>query len=61
MFLPFTLRGLTLANRVVVLSKGQVMADVPIDLPRPRRWDDLVEDDAFKALSGQVLHLVRSA
>ena len=50
-----------LANRVVVLSKGQVMADVPIDLPRPRRWDDLVEDDAFKALSGQVLHLVRSA
>ena len=50
-----------LANRVVVLSKGQVMADVAIDLPRPRRWDDLVEHDAFKALSSQVLHLVRSA
>jgi NitT/TauT family transport system ATP-binding protein len=50
-----------LANRVVVLSKGQVMADVAIDLPRPRRWDDLVEHDAFKALSGRVLHLVRSA
>jgi NitT/TauT family transport system ATP-binding protein len=50
-----------LANRVVVLSKGQVLDDVAIDLPRPRRWDDLVESDAFKALSGQVLHLVRSA
>jgi NitT/TauT family transport system ATP-binding protein len=50
-----------LANRVVVLSKGQILDDVEIDLPRPRKWDVLVESDAFKALSGRVLHLVRSA
>jgi NitT/TauT family transport system ATP-binding protein len=50
-----------LANRVVVLSKGRILDDVEIDLPRPRIWDDLVESNAFKALSGRVLHLVRSA
>ena len=50
-----------LANRVVVLSAGRILDEVAIDLPRPRRWDDLVESDAFKTLSGKVLHLVRSA
>jgi NitT/TauT family transport system ATP-binding protein len=48
-----------LANRVVVLSKGHVLAEIDIDLPRPRSWDALHEDDGFKALSGQVLQLVR--
>jgi NitT/TauT family transport system ATP-binding protein len=50
-----------LANRVVVLSKGQVMDEVQVPLPHPRRWDDLVEDDRFKSLSAQVLQRVRSA
>ena len=50
-----------LANRVVVLSKGRVLDQIKIDLPRPRIWDDLIEDDAFKKLSAQVLHMVRSA
>jgi NitT/TauT family transport system ATP-binding protein len=50
-----------LAERVVVLSKGRVLQEVPILLPRPRRWDALVEDEGFKTLSAQVLHLVRSA
>ena len=50
-----------LANRVVVLSKGAVLADVPVALPRPRAWHSLIEDDAFKSLSSQVLQLVRSA
>lgn len=50
-----------LANRVVVLSKGQVLSEVEISLERPRSWDRLVEDDQFKALSNQVLQLVRSA
>jgi NitT/TauT family transport system ATP-binding protein len=50
-----------LANRVVVLSKGRVLEEVDIPLPRPRRWDALVESDAFKALSSRVLQLVRSA
>ncbi|CAN5137368.1 ABC transporter ATP-binding protein [soil metagenome] len=50
-----------LANRVVVLSKGRVLDQIKIDLPRPRVWDDLIENDTFKKLSAQVLHMVRSA
>ena len=50
-----------LANRVVVLSKGLVLKELEVALPRPRVWDKLIEDAAFKALSGQVLQLVRSA
>lgn len=50
-----------LANRVVVLSKGRVLDQIEIDLPRPRVWDDLIEDDTFKRLSAQVLQMVRSA
>jgi NitT/TauT family transport system ATP-binding protein len=50
-----------LANKVVVLSKGHVLAEVDIPLERPRSWDRLNEDDQFKALSNQVLQLVRSA
>jgi NitT/TauT family transport system ATP-binding protein len=50
-----------LANRVVVLSKGRVLDQIAVDLPRPRVWDDLIEDDTFKRLSAQVLHMVRSA
>jgi NitT/TauT family transport system ATP-binding protein len=50
-----------LANRVVVLSKGRVLEDVEVPLPRPRRWDALVESDDFKSLSNKVLQLVRSA
>ena len=50
-----------LANRVVVLSKGQILKEIEVPLPRPRAWELLIEDTAFKALSGQVLQLVRSA
>jgi NitT/TauT family transport system ATP-binding protein len=50
-----------LSDRVVVLSKGRVLEDMPIDLQRPRVWDHLIEDDRFKALSAQVLQKVRSA
>ncbi len=50
-----------LANRVVVLSHGEVLSEVAVPLPRPRSWDALVEDDDFKALSNKVLQLVRSA
>ena len=50
-----------LANRVVVLSKGHVLAEVEIPLERPRSWDRLNEDDRFKTLSNHVLQLVRSA
>ncbi len=50
-----------LANRVVVLSKGRILDQVDVDLPRPRVWDDLVNDDEFKRLSANVLHMVRAA
>lgn len=50
-----------LADRVIVLSKGRVLDEMTIDLPRPRVWDQLMEDDHFKSLSAQVLHKVRSA
>ena len=46
---------------MVALSKGRVLEEIAVDLPRPRVWDDLNEDDRFKALSGRVLQLVRSA
>ena len=50
-----------LADRVVVLSKGRVLRELEVALPRPRTWDLVIEDSAFKTLSAQVLHLVRSA
>lgn len=50
-----------LANRVVALSKGRVLREIDVPLPRPRVWDRLIEDAAFKGLSREVLNLVRSA
>src|SRR4029078_11881632 len=50
-----------LANRVVVLSKGRVLDEVGVELPRPRVWDHLMQDETFKGLSAQVLQMVRSA
>ncbi len=50
-----------LANRIVVLSRGQVLAQLPVPLPRPRSWDHLVEDGEFKTLVAKVLGMVRSA
>ena len=50
-----------LANRVLVLSRGRVLDEIAIGLPRPRAWDVLIEDAAFKALARRVLDRVRSA
>lgn len=50
-----------LANRVVVLSKGRVLDQIEVNLPRPRVWDQLMENDTFKQLSAQVLQMVRAA
>jgi NitT/TauT family transport system ATP-binding protein len=50
-----------LANRVVVLSHGAVLDDIAVDLARPRAWDALIEDAAFKALAAKVLQQVRAA
>jgi NitT/TauT family transport system ATP-binding protein len=39
-----------LSDRVVALSgrPGRIVADIDIDLPRPRRWSDLVRDSRFQ-------------
>ena len=50
-----------LSNRVIVLSHGSVLEDIAIDLLRPRAWDALIEDAAFKALAARVLQQVRAA
>ena len=50
-----------LADRVIVLGKGHLKDEIVVDLPRPRQWDVLIEDERFKTLSSQVLHQVRSA
>jgi NitT/TauT family transport system ATP-binding protein len=50
-----------LATRVVVLSKGHVMAEIEVPLETPRRWDRLMDDERFKSLSALVLQKVRAA
>ncbi|HWA36294.1 MAG TPA: ABC transporter ATP-binding protein [Burkholderiales bacterium] len=50
-----------LADRVVALSKGRVLKEIPVPVARPRAWDRLMDDPAFKSLSRDVLNLVRSA
>jgi len=50
-----------LSDRVIVLSKGQVLREIDIPIPRPRAWDTVSEQDDFKRLSSEVLQMVRSA
>ncbi len=50
-----------LADRVIVLSKGQVLREIDIPISRPRAWDTVSEQDDFKSLSSEVLQMVRSA
>ena len=42
-----------LADRVIVLADGPVLKELEVTLPRPRAWDRLIEDAAFKALSAE--------
>ncbi|MDX2201539.1 MAG: ABC transporter ATP-binding protein [Hyphomicrobiaceae bacterium] len=50
-----------LADRVVVLSKGRVLEEIAVALPRPRKWDDVNKDPEFQRLSAHVLEKVRAA
>lgn len=49
-----------MADRVIVMSRppGRIMADVSIDLPRPRSFE-MLTDPAFTAYKRQVLAMVR--
>jgi NitT/TauT family transport system ATP-binding protein len=49
-----------LSNRVVALSgrPGKVIADIRIDLPRPRRWEDLVRDQRFIAYRDELTRCI---
>jgi NitT/TauT family transport system ATP-binding protein len=49
-----------LSNRVVALSgrPGKVIADIRIDLPRPRRWDELVRDKRFIAYRDELTRCI---
>ena len=42
--------ALLLSDRVVVMRGGSVVRDVPVDLPRPRRPDELLDDPEFVTL-----------
>ncbi|MDX3906124.1 MAG: ABC transporter ATP-binding protein [Pigmentiphaga sp.] len=45
-----------LADRVIVMSPrpGRIALELPIPLPRPRRWKEALQDPAFHALMAQV-------
>jgi len=51
-----------LSDRVIVLSghPGRVIADVPVDFPRPRLWSDLLQDQRFRDVRDKLSHLIHS-
>jgi NitT/TauT family transport system ATP-binding protein len=54
--------ALLLADRVVVSGPrpARIVAEVPVDLPRPRTLDDTLTP-AFTALRGRLMHALRGA
>jgi NitT/TauT family transport system ATP-binding protein len=54
--------ALFLAERVAVLTHrpARIKEIVEVDLPRPRRWPEMVEHTRFKELVARVLALVRN-
>jgi NitT/TauT family transport system ATP-binding protein len=51
-----------LSDRVVALSgrPGRIVADLVIDLPRPRKWEDVVRDPRFAAYRDELTHSIHS-
>ncbi len=49
-----------LSDRVVALSgrPGRIVADLTIDLPRPRRWDGMVNDARFAAYRDELTRCI---
>jgi len=52
-----------LSDRVVVLAgrPGRVIADLTIDLPRPRRWDQLTQNAEFAAYCAELIRHLSGA
>jgi NitT/TauT family transport system ATP-binding protein len=50
--------ALTLSDRVVLLREGRVAADFPVDLPRPRDPDGVVEEPEFVELRRELRELI---
>ena len=49
-----------LSDRVVALSgrPGRIVADLAVELPRPRRWDALVNDTRFAAYRDELTRCI---
>ena len=52
-----------LSDRVIALSgrPGRIVADLRIDLPRPRKWDDVTRDERFAAYRDQLTQSIHSS
>jgi len=52
-----------LSDRVIALSgrPGRIVADLTIDLPRPRRWDGLVNDGRFAAYRDELTRCIHGS
>jgi NitT/TauT family transport system ATP-binding protein len=49
-----------LSNRVIAFSSrpGRIIADIRIDLPRPRRWEDMIHDARFIAYRNELTQCI---
>jgi len=52
-----------LSDRVVALSgrPGRIVADLAIDLPRPRKWDAVARDERFAAYRDQLTQSIHAS
>ena len=53
--------AILLADRIVVMSKGRVVDETAVNIPRPRRHDDLVESNEFRELHHRLISSIRSS
>ncbi len=49
-----------LSNRIIVLTPrpGRVREIIEVDIPRPRRWEDLIENNSFRRLTHRIVGLL---
>ena len=55
-------KAVFLSDRVVALSgrPGRIVADLVIDLPRPRKWEEVVRDERFAAYRDQLTQSIHA-